>query len=112
MNVEKLKKRQDFVRLSARKDGVKMPAFIILLEKNDTDTIRFGVTASKRIGNAVKRARAKRRMRAVFDKVVRLNPAFNYSSGFDVNLIARGYVLDRKFDRMVKEFQKALDEKK
>lgn len=112
MKIEKLKKRSDFVRLSARKDGVKTPAFVVLLEKNDSDTVRFGVTASKRTGNAVVRARAKRRMRAVFDKVVRLNPDFEYSSGFDMNLIARRFVLDRKFDRMVKELSKALEEKK
>ena len=78
--------------------------------KNEKGSIRFGVTASKRIGNAVKRARAKRRMRAVFDAVVRLNPEYQAPYGYDVNLIARNYVLDRHFDRMVKELNKALKE--
>ena len=109
MKIEKLTQRKDFVRLSARKDGVKTPAFVVLIEKNDSDVIRYGVTASKRLGNAVKRSRAKRRMRAVFDEVVRLNPSFSGNVGFDMNLIGRGYVLDRHFDRMVKELLKAME---
>ena len=109
MEISKLIKRSDFVRLSQSATAVKTPAFVVLFEKNDLNMVRYGVTASKRVGNAVVRNRAKRRMRAVFDDVIRLNENFKTPTGFDMNIVARAYILDRHYDRMVKELRQAVE---
>ncbi len=63
----RLKKRSDFLRLQHK--GVKQVMADFILQAcsspNDLPEIRFGYTASKKIGNAVARNRAKRRMRAL-----------------------------------------------
>ncbi len=61
-----MRKRADFLKAaSARRHGTGG----FLLQARDradgTDTIRIGFTASKKIGNAVLRNRAKRRLRAL-----------------------------------------------
>jgi ribonuclease P protein component len=68
MKIKTLKKRKDFVL--SNKFGQKSfnKNFILqkfsLTDQNDLD-LMFGFTATKKIGNAVKRNRAKRRMRAL-----------------------------------------------
>lgn len=109
MEIKKLQKRKNFLALKDNGMSVKAPAFFVVLGDGE-GAVRCGVTASKKIGNAVKRGRAKRRMRAVFDAVVRLNGACTVLKPFDMNLIARAYVLNRSFNRMVKELEKVLEE--
>jgi ribonuclease P protein component len=73
-SLETLKKRADFLATAAsgHKCGTKgmmvqmLPAAHICAdEKPPNIKIRFGLTASKRVGNAVCRNRAKRRLRAL-----------------------------------------------
>jgi ribonuclease P protein component len=60
--------------------------FSFLHQRNDPDT-RFGVTASRRIGNAVVRNRAKRIMREAIRRVV-----IETQPGFDLILVARSSI--------------------
>ncbi|MEQ6248960.1 ribonuclease P protein component [Sulfitobacter sp. HNIBRBA3233] len=62
-----LTKRRDFQRAS-RARRVAMPGFILQARQRsagetDTDGLRVGYTCSKKVGNAVARNRAKRRLR-------------------------------------------------
>lgn len=60
-------------------------------------TIRVGFTASRKVGNAVRRNRARRRLRAVAEQVL---PA-HAEAGHDFVLIARAATVDRAFDALI-----------
>lgn len=103
--LEKLKKRSEF--LAVAKTGLKWvtPAFIIqIYRKPSEESIRYGITASRKVGNAVKRNRAKRRLRALIRQV----PLLTNHPGIDYVLIAREEILRRNFALMAQELELAL----
>jgi ribonuclease P protein component len=67
-NISTLKKRAEFLYIAQGKKAhgqfLSMQARAPKDENAPRDTLRFGITASKKVGNAVKRNRAKRRLRA------------------------------------------------
>ena len=101
-----LKNRKDFLRLRQSAKWV-TPHFILQSGKNaqsDFDLIRFGYTASKKVGNAVARNRAKRRMRAL----VRLYWPDLAKPGYDYVVIARPALIDASFQILERDMEKAL----
>jgi ribonuclease P protein component len=64
----RLLSRRDFVRV--QKAGVRAPTkcFLVLATVGESDVTRLGVVASKKIGNAVVRNRAKRLVREAYRK--------------------------------------------
>nr|WP_223274991.1 ribonuclease P protein component [Tateyamaria sp. syn59] len=80
LRFEVLKKRADFLRAS-RGRRVVMPGFILQARSRDDDgPIRVGFTCSKKVGNAVARNHAKRRLREVARHVLTRHgkPATDY----------------------------------
>ena len=78
-----LRKRADFLRAaSARRQG--MPGFLLQARRRDESEagqgVRVGFTCSKKLGNAVTRNRAKRRLRALAREVlpVAARPGWDY----------------------------------
>ena len=57
--------------------------------KNNRHVIRYGITTGKKIGNAVKRNRARRIIRAAFMKLSAEFPFSDFSDGLDFVFVAR-----------------------
>ena len=83
---ERLRKRSDFVRVNRGRRAA-FPGFVLLgRDRHDGDgVIRVGFTTSKKLGNAVNRNRAKRRLR----EIARLDLLRLGRPGWDYVLIGR-----------------------
>jgi len=103
--LHRLKRRADFL-CAARARRKPTPAVLLQARRRGDDgAVRFGVTASRRIGNAVARSRAKRRMRALARDLL---PAAG-QPGWDYVLVARpGETLTRPYRAMRAELAAAL----
>ncbi|RMF38218.1 MAG: ribonuclease P protein component [Alphaproteobacteria bacterium] len=104
--LEGLKKRRDFLAANRGRRRV-TPGFILLgrARGDGSDAMRFGLTASRRIGNAVTRNRARRRLREMARAVL---PAHGLP-GWDYVLIARrDATTTRPFRYMADELKAAL----
>ena len=97
--LETLSKRSDFVAASKAEKYVGK-SIIVQARPNALQNIRVGYTASKRVGNAVKRNRAKRRMRAAVSETL----AFYGTPGTDYVLIGRAQTTcNTKFEEFKNE---------
>jgi ribonuclease P protein component len=106
--VDHLRKRADFLR-AAR--GIRRVEGAITLETCPTPEpealpgrLRIGFTASKKIGNAVARNRAKRRLRAAASELLPLLGR----AGHDYVLVARGSCVARPFPALLSDITTAL----
>ncbi|TVP74162.1 MAG: ribonuclease P protein component [Rhodobacteraceae bacterium] len=103
-----LVKRADFLR-AARARRVPCPAFLLQARERDADEdaqgARVGYTCSKKLGNAVTRNRAKRRLRAIAREVL---PG-SARAGWDYVLIGRpGATVSCDFAAMCVDLERAL----
>lgn len=80
------------------------PGFVLLARPNDAGTMRFGITVTKKIGNAVVRNRMKRRFRALVRDVLPVQGL----AGYDHVLIGREGGVERDFAQLRTELEAAL----
>ena len=109
--VGRLKRRAEFLRVAATRRKWAAPGLILQVapaEPQDNSSsaasIRVGFTCSKKVGNAVARNRAKRRLRAAAREVVGLEgtPAHDYV------LIGRQETLRRPYALLLQDLRTAL----
>ena len=92
--------------LAARDSGVKAVAagFVLQAAPTGRDNWRLGLTASRKTGNAVRRNRARRRLRAL----ARTELAKRASPGIDYVIIARKGTAEQPWDDVVADLHKSL----
>ena len=110
--VVRLKRRPEFLRVAGTRRKWVTPGLILQVRRQtandripgDVPCVRVGFTVSRRVGNAVQRNRARRRLRAVVDRVV---PDLA-TEGHDLVVIGRAGTLTRPFPALVKDLKQAL----
>ena len=97
----RLTRRKDFLRVKLIGKPYIHPLVVLVVVKNSLSVTRIAIVASKSIGSAVKRNRAKRRLRAVmvevFDSIM---------VGWDLILYARKKINDSSYQ----DIQWAIDQ--
>ena len=108
-SIGRLKTRAEFLHV---KGGARFVAPSLILqarrrvanEGSDLHVARFGFTATKSLGSAVTRNRARRRLK----EAVRLAGSAAAVEGYDYVLIARSGTVQRSFTELIKDLERAL----
>lgn len=119
--VGRLKRRPDFLKVAATRTKWVTPGLILQARRRPAapaataprtgraddsaeETVRVGFTVSRKVGDAVRRNRARRRLRAVAGEVLpeRGRP------GYDYVLIGRGATVERPYAALVEDLKTAL----
>ncbi|MGZ3402121.1 MAG: ribonuclease P protein component [Phenylobacterium sp.] len=104
VKIGRLKKRPDFLACAQAAHCARGAVLIQARERDAEPMARVGFTATKRIGGAVERNRAKRRLR----EAARLLLPELASPGFDYVFVARGGVTTRPWPRLLDDVKSAL----
>ena len=97
--IDKITKRQDYLRASKSKYFRSNSFIIQFYNRADTLGPRYGVTATKKIGNAIKRNKAKRRIRNL---VKDLLPKYG-KNGYDYVFIAKENLINEDWEVLKEE---------
>ncbi|UJW59583.1 ribonuclease P protein component [Bacillus sp. A116_S68] len=105
MNKEyRLKKNEEFQHVFQRGNSVANRQFVVYqVKKTEQDTIRIGLSVSKKLGNAVVRNRIKRLMK---ENLRGLVPSLHQNR--DVVIIARHPVAEMTYDEIKKSLNHVL----
>jgi ribonuclease P protein component len=101
-----LTRRAEFLRVASRGRKYVTPGLILQAcrQNGDANPLRVGYTASRRVGGAVARNRARRRLRAAVAAVMPQHAR----GGHDYVVIARSATLRRPFGALVQDLETAL----
>ncbi len=90
---ETLKDNKDFLNLYKRGRYIPSKYSVIYVRPNGRPFNRLGITAGKKIGNAVHRNRAKRLIRLAYREC-----EINMPVGIDIVIVARAHICEIKSD--------------
>jgi ribonuclease P protein component len=106
--VGRLKRRADFLRVADARRKWAAPGLILQVcpqtESDPAFPVRVGFTASRKVGNAVMRNRARRRLKAVVAELI----VGNTKPGHDLVLIARTATCTRPFEDLKRDLLQGL----
>jgi ribonuclease P protein component len=103
--VQRLKKRAEFLRAAAKGRKSAQPGLVLqALPRDDKGPARLGFTVTKKIGGAVIRNRARRRLK----EAVRLEFATAAPTGVDLVVIGRDATKERPFSALRQDLRAAL----
>ena len=102
--MERLRQRADFL---AAASATKVPTAAFVLQvrrRGEAGPVRVGFTVSRKVGTAVERNRVRRRLK----EIVRLYGATGLAAGNDYVLVGRRAALSLPFEKIVRDFKRAL----
>jgi ribonuclease P protein component len=103
--MERLRRRQDFLA-AAKGHSIAMPGLVLQgRDRKDEGAARLGFTCSKKIGNAVMRNRAKRRLK----EAARLCLPIEAKAGHDYVIVGRQASIDRGFADLKNDLTAAVE---
>jgi ribonuclease P protein component len=100
----RIKKRRDFLRAASRGKRGARPGLVLQALATEPGCLRLGFTVTKKVGNAVVRNRARRRLK----EAARLTLPGLGLSGWDLVLIGRDGTGKRPFGQLVGDLRGAL----
>ena len=103
-DIKTIPSRAGFIAARSKGEKALAKGLVIQAVARDSDDWRIGLTATKKIGNAVTRNRARRRMRAL----AREHMSQLAKNGIDYVLIARHDTATANWDVMASGLQKAI----
>jgi ribonuclease P protein component len=105
----RLTRRPDYLRVARGRRKAVTPGLVLQASSLDLPPLgprpRIGYTASKKVGNAVARNRARRRLKAVVQDVL----SERAGEAMDYVLIARATTVARSYDDLIDDLRQALD---
>lgn len=99
-----LRNNRDFLRAYKRGKSFVHPLVVLYVGKNRQGTTRLGITASKKVGGAVQRNRARRVITAAARQVIPCQ-----LGGLDLVLVARGATVRSKSTQLAAALRVLLD---
>jgi ribonuclease P protein component len=118
MKLPRLLKRADFVRVREAGQSVATRTMIVQVlmqeaqdaQRSQVPALRIGLTASRKVGNAVLRNRARRRLRALAQMILVPKSAelAALHKTVDIVLVARSAVVTAPFPELVENLKSAL----
>lgn len=99
----RVRRRAEFQRVFALGLRVHGRYLTLLIGPNDAGTARLGIVASRKLGDAPSRNRAKRLIREIFRKI----PPLAGAPSVDVVVIPRRELFDAAFPALEKDFHSA-----
>ena len=100
----RLKRRAEFLRAAAQGRKFSTPGLVLQAVADAHGETRVGFTCSKKVGNAVARNRARRRLKAAAAALMPVTA----SPGYDYVLIGRTETLKRPYALLLQDLQLAL----
>lgn len=100
-----IKKNHEFRRMYSKGRSAVTPYLVVYCRRNRLDHNRLGVTVSTKLGCAVVRNRARRRLRELF----RLTQP-RMKQGYDLVLVARSRAVDAPYQKLSAAFDRALEQ--
>src|SRR3954466_3438163 len=100
----RLTRRGEFLKVASRGRKAARPGLVLQAMPQPEGGLRLGFTATKKIGNAVARNRAKRRLR----EAARLMLGEAPPAGWDLVLVARDTTGAREWDKLLGDLRGAL----
>ena len=94
-----LKQNHEFRRLYSKGKSAVSPYFVVYCRRTNRPLSRLGITTGVKLGNAVKRNRARRRIRALY----RTHEA-RLAAGYDIVIVARTRVIYGRYAELERSF--------
>jgi ribonuclease P protein component len=101
----RVRRRGEFQRVFNLSLRAKGRYLTVLVAPNETGTTRLGIVASRKLGDAVRRNRAKRLIRQIF----RQTPSLPVRPGIDVVVIPRRELFDAAYSSLESDFRGTLE---